>query len=89
MAVLATRHVKDVEAANELGKLLARSGEWKQHVPGFIGAAAYISADGREFMNYPRWVDAAAYEAVSWIRFDGMRYRRDIALALQTGRTGP
>src|SRR5437763_2845302 len=63
VAVLATRHVKDVEAANELGKLLARSGEWKQHVPGFIGAAAYISADGREFMNYPRWVDAAAYEA--------------------------
>jgi phosphoribosylamine--glycine ligase len=30
----------------------------------------------------------AAYEAVSWIRFDGMHYRRDIASALQTGRTG-
>jgi len=23
----------------------------------------------------------AAYEAVSWIRFDGMQYRRDIAAA--------
>ncbi|HYR52205.1 MAG TPA: phosphoribosylamine--glycine ligase [Candidatus Dormibacteraeota bacterium] len=31
----------------------------------------------------------AAYEAVSWIRFDGMHYRRDIASALQTGRSGP
>ena len=30
----------------------------------------------------------AAYEAVSWIRFDGMHYRRDIAAALQTGRSG-
>jgi len=30
----------------------------------------------------------AAYEAVSWIRFDGMHYRRDIAAPLQTGRTG-
>ncbi len=29
----------------------------------------------------------AAYEAVSWIRFDGMHYRRDIAASLQTGRT--
>jgi phosphoribosylamine--glycine ligase len=28
----------------------------------------------------------AAYEAVSWIRFDGMQYRRDIAAALQPGR---
>lgn len=29
----------------------------------------------------------AAYEAVSWIRFDGMQYRRDIALGQQTGRS--
>ncbi|HEX5405548.1 MAG TPA: antibiotic biosynthesis monooxygenase, partial [Pseudonocardiaceae bacterium] len=63
IAVLATRHVKDVDAANALGELLVQSGEWKQHVPGFIGAAAYLSGDGREFLNYPRWVDAAAYEA--------------------------
>ena len=28
----------------------------------------------------------AAYEAVSWIRFDGMQYRRDIAAVLQPGR---
>jgi len=31
----------------------------------------------------------AAYEAVSWIRFDGMQYRRDIAAALQSGRPIP
>ena len=30
----------------------------------------------------------AAYEAVSWIRFDGMQYRRDIAAALEPGRLG-
>jgi phosphoribosylamine--glycine ligase len=29
----------------------------------------------------------AAYEAVSWIRFEGMQYRRDIAAPLQSGRT--
>ena len=63
VAVLATRHVKDAEAANALGELLAQTGEWKQHIPGFVGAAAYLSADGREFLNYPRWVDAAAYQA--------------------------
>ena len=63
IAVLATRHVKDFDAAKALGDLLVQSGEWKQHLSGFIGAAAYISADGREFLNYPRWIDAAAYEA--------------------------
>jgi phosphoribosylamine--glycine ligase len=32
----------------------------------------------------------AAYEAVSWIRFDGMQYRRDIAAAaLEPGRLTP
>jgi len=32
----------------------------------------------------------AAYEAVSWIRFDGMQYRKDIAVqALQSGSTKP
>lgn len=63
VAVLATRHVKDADAAGALGDLLVQSGEWKQYLPGFIGATAYLSADGREFLNYPRWVDAAAYEA--------------------------
>ncbi|HJP80747.1 MAG TPA: hypothetical protein VJ914_41150 [Pseudonocardiaceae bacterium] len=63
VAVLATRHVKDADAAGALGELLVQSGEWKQYLPGFIGAAAYLSADGREFLNYPRWVDAAAYDA--------------------------
>lgn len=63
VAVLATRHVKDADAAYALGELLVRSGEWKRYLSGFIGAAAYVSADGREFLNYPRWVDAAAYEA--------------------------
>ena len=30
----------------------------------------------------------AAYEAVSWVRFDGMHYRLDIAAELQSGRKG-
>jgi hypothetical protein len=30
---------------------------------GFVGATAYLSADGRTFLNYPRWVDEAAYRA--------------------------
>jgi hypothetical protein len=61
--VLATRHVRNAEAANALGELLVQSGEWKKYLPGFIGAAAYVSADGRDFLNYPRWTDAAAYDS--------------------------
>ncbi|HET7014180.1 MAG TPA: hypothetical protein VFI65_09730 [Streptosporangiaceae bacterium] len=61
VAVLAIRHVSGVDAANELGQLLLRSGEWKRGVAGFIGASAYISANGREFINYVRWVDEEAY----------------------------
>jgi hypothetical protein len=34
VAVLAMRHVRDVEAANALGELLVHSGDWKQHLPG-------------------------------------------------------
>lgn len=62
VAVLAIRHVSGIDAAHELGKLLLRSGEWKREVPGFIGASAYISADGSEFINYVRWVDEAAFQ---------------------------
>jgi len=62
VAVLAIRHVSGFDAAHELGKLLLRSGEWKREVPGFIGASAYISADGSEFINYVRWVDEAAFQ---------------------------
>ncbi len=62
VAVLAIRHVSGIDAARELGTLLLRSGEWKREVSGFIGASAYISADGREFINYVRWVDEAAYQ---------------------------
>jgi quinol monooxygenase YgiN len=62
-AVLAIRHVRDAGAAGELAKLLRGSGDWKQHAAGFIGASAYTTEDGHEFLNYPRWVDQAAYEA--------------------------
>ncbi len=61
VAVLAVRHVSGADAARELGRLLVSSGEWKREMPGFIGASAYLSADGREFINYVRWVDEAAY----------------------------
>lgn len=62
VAVLAIRHVSGIDAAQELGKLLLRSGDWKREVSGFIGASAYISADGCEFINYVRWVDEEAYQ---------------------------
>lgn len=62
-SVLALRHVRDGDAARELAKLLESTGEWKRHVAGFIGASAYVSADGRDFINYPRWTDEAAYRA--------------------------
>lgn len=62
-AVLAIRHVRDRTAATELARLLISTGEWKRDLPGFIGAAAYVSANGRDFINYPRWVDEAAYRA--------------------------
>jgi quinol monooxygenase YgiN len=63
VGVLAIRHLGGPEAAEQLGHLLLRSGEWKRHVAGFVGASAYVSADGRLFLNYARWVDQAAYEA--------------------------
>lgn len=63
VAVLAIRHVGGPEAADQLGRLLLRSGEWKRHVEGFIGASAYVGTGGRLFLNYVRWVDQAAYEA--------------------------
>jgi hypothetical protein len=61
--VLAVRHVAGLDAAHELGQLLLASGEWKRGIAGFIGATAYISADGRQFINYVRWVDEPAYDA--------------------------
>ena len=63
VAVLAIRHVSGIDAANDLGRLLLSSGEWKRDVSGFIGASAYVTADGREFINYVRWVDEVAYQA--------------------------
>lgn len=63
VCVLAIRHVNDGNAARELSRLLVSTGTWKREVPGFIGASAYITPDGREFLNYPRWVDEAAYDA--------------------------
>lgn len=62
-AVLATRHLGGPDDARLLRDLFCRSGEWKSRMAGFVGATAYLSADGRTFLNYPRWVDEAAYRA--------------------------
>lgn len=60
---VATRHVDDRDAAHAVGRLLLRSGDWKRHFPGFVGAAAYLSEDGRTYVNYPQWMDEDAYLA--------------------------
>jgi quinol monooxygenase YgiN len=63
VAVLAIRHTGTLAAARELEGLLRATGSWKREMAGFIGAAAYISPGGREFINYPRWTDDDAYAA--------------------------
>jgi len=63
IAAVATRHLTGPEAARNLGELLLRSERWKRRVPGFIGATAYLSADGRTYLNYPQWTDERAYRA--------------------------
>lgn len=62
-AVLAIRHVRDHATARDLAGLLARSGDWKRDFPGFVGAAAYVSDDGTDYVNYPRWTDEERYHA--------------------------
>ncbi|MEV7739865.1 antibiotic biosynthesis monooxygenase [Streptomyces sp. NPDC088921] len=61
IVAVATRHLGGHDAARGVLALLAASAEWKHHLPGFISAAPYLSEDGRTFMNYPMWVDEAAY----------------------------
>jgi len=63
IAAIATRHVDGHGGARELGELLVRSGTWKRHFPGFIGATAHISPDGRTYVNYPQWIDEATYRS--------------------------
>ncbi|SDK12225.1 Antibiotic biosynthesis monooxygenase [Actinopolyspora mzabensis] len=63
IVVLATRQVGGHDNANALADLLVRSGEWKRHFPGFVGATPYISVDGETYINYPGWVDDEACDA--------------------------
>lgn len=66
VVAVATRHLSGHESAVEVTGLLARSGEWKRHHPGFISATPYLSQDGTTFINYPMWVNEFAY--CSWMR---------------------
>lgn len=63
IAVIAIRHLADRESADAALKLLSATGDWKRGFPGFISAVPYFSADGTLFVNYPTWVDEAAYRA--------------------------
>lgn len=63
IAVIATRHLADRESADAALKLLSATGDWKRRFPGFISAVPYVSIDGTLFVNYPTWVDEAAYRA--------------------------
>jgi len=63
IAVIATRHLADRESADAALKLLSATGDWKRRFPGFISAVPYVSSDGTLFVNYPTWVDEAAYRA--------------------------
>ncbi|ONI90818.1 hypothetical protein ALI144C_02365 [Actinosynnema sp. ALI-1.44] len=58
---VATRHVAGHESASAMVDLLVQSGEWKRDFPGFISATPYISLDGKTFVNYPQWVNEAAF----------------------------
>jgi quinol monooxygenase YgiN len=63
IVAVATRHVGGPESARDLGALLVRSGTWKRTFSGFIGATAYVSGDGRVYVNYPQWTSEAAYRS--------------------------
>ncbi|MFF4412768.1 antibiotic biosynthesis monooxygenase family protein [Streptosporangium sp. NPDC001559] len=63
IVAVATRYLADRESAEALLRLLADSGEWKRHFPGFISATPYLAPDAKTFVNYPMWVDEAAYRA--------------------------
>lgn len=61
--VVATRHLSGPQAMAQLLVLLRESGVWKHGLPGFVSATPYVDAEGRTFVNYPEWVDEAAYDA--------------------------
>ena len=63
VAVVATRHLAGHDAARAVLRLLSDSGERKRTFPGFISATPYLSDDGTMFVNYPQWVDEAAFQA--------------------------
>ncbi|HZR53026.1 MAG TPA: antibiotic biosynthesis monooxygenase [Streptosporangiaceae bacterium] len=63
IAVVAIRHLADQASADAALKLLSATGEWKRSFPGFVSAVPYVSTDGTLFVNYPTWVDEAAYRA--------------------------
>jgi hypothetical protein len=63
IVAVATRHFAGRDSADAVLRLLGESGDWKRGFPGFISATPYLSHDGRTFVNYPMWVDEAAYRA--------------------------
>lgn len=63
IVAVATRHLRDRAALDRLMALLAQSGGWKSHHPGFIEAVPHLGADGRTFINYPMWTDEGSYRA--------------------------
>ena len=60
---VATRHLGGPASADAVLDLLAKSGEWKRHHPGFISATPYVDKEGATFVNYPMWVNEVAYQA--------------------------
>ncbi|MCF2436243.1 antibiotic biosynthesis monooxygenase [Streptomyces thinghirensis] len=60
---VATRHLGGPASAGAVLDLLAKSGEWKRHHPGFISATPYVDKEGATFVNYPMWVNEVAYQA--------------------------
>ncbi|WP_405815915.1 hypothetical protein OG241_15335 [Streptomyces sp. NBC_01390] len=60
--VVATRRVRDRQAAHDVHAVLLGTGEWKHDIPGFVAATPYISLDGTEFLNNPQWVDRDAFQ---------------------------
>ncbi|MEV7739848.1 hypothetical protein AB0O75_48875 [Streptomyces sp. NPDC088921] len=59
--VVATRRVQDREGAHKVHEVLLETGEWKHTIPGFVSSSPYVSLDGTEFLNNPKWVDEDAF----------------------------
>lgn len=61
VAVVATRHLGDRASARTVLEMLADSGAWKRHHPGFVSAAPCVDEGGTTLVNYPTWVDETSY----------------------------